>query len=977
MGRSPSWDTLQDRLRSSILSITSHTALPFDTDDSGTSFATGFVVDAEQGIVLSNRHVMGPGPSYHQGTFFDNQEVALQPMYYDPEHDFSFFRYDPSELKGPAPKAIRLAPWKARSGLEVRLIGNDSGEKMSVFWGELSQLDRNAPDYSSPNSCAYSDFNTFYYQASTSSKGGSSGSPVVDVEGDAVALNAGGKVHSSSSYFLPLERVQYALEYILRGEIPPRGTMQAVFQHITYTQAGRLGLEQSAAAQQGACIEGPTGYLTVHKVLSEGPADGRLVAGDIVITVNGAPAHTFPDLARTVDASAGSSVSLCVFRSGEFATVNVDVQDLYAITPTALLKVGQSYFSDLSFQFAVCSSTSLAGVNVFSRGNGFISPSQLNGRSVIHAVNNQPTPNLQALMDVLRDVRRGEQMVVHAKSHTDPRDEAVFVTSCPMADLPALLYTRSVATGFWSIEPFAGLAMPEGTDRPGSLPRVAGSEVDALCKEMSEAAVSSTDVVSGVRNSIVYIVAQAICPADGHGNNQRDGGGFVVDKRRGLVLCSTAVVSNPTSNITIIFGGTVRVHATLAYVHPLYPIAFIKYDPALLCDGLGPAIAVHDMPLTGGTGANRLTIGESVTMVNAACSGIAEVHEAVVSYRYLISTASCDACYSQRFFNIDSFELSLGSAAAGIKIGAVCGKDGGVRGLWIKTPRCTHGENQTHGVPYIGVDISLVLPSLDRLRVSDTPPDAIRVLDVEFCRVEFSNAVALGVDPSHMRSVVQAAPTARSFLSVEKVLSVRPAGLASLEVGDIILRIDNKVVYWIDDIACFYDRESVDLTIVRRGKEIVLSVPTSQVAGSNTRRVVFWAGWYLQEPYQQVFQVASRVASQVFSFVWEFGAPTAIDASIFDMFVTDIGSDAIQTLDDVVRAARRLKSSDRAAFNDRVAKNERMPGGTMPGSNTKIHVVQLNGEDVIESVRTNDHYFPAWQLVRGPRIDDEWVWEEL
>lgn len=47
-------------------------------------------------------------------------------------HDFGFFRYDPDAIQFLSYEDIPLAPEAACVGLEIRVVGNDSGEKVYI-----------------------------------------------------------------------------------------------------------------------------------------------------------------------------------------------------------------------------------------------------------------------------------------------------------------------------------------------------------------------------------------------------------------------------------------------------------------------------------------------------------------------------------------------------------------------------------------------------------------------------------------------------------------------------------------------------------------------------------------------------------------------------------------------------------------------------------------------------------------------------
>ncbi|XP_070041819.1 protease Do-like 7 isoform X2 [Nicotiana tomentosiformis] len=433
----------------------------FDTESAGVSSATGFVVDKRRGIILTNRHVVKPGPVMAEAMFVNREEIPVYPIYRDPVHDFGFFRYDPGAIQFLSYEEIPLAPDAAAVGVEIRVVGNDSGEKVSILAGTLARLDRDAPQYKKDG---YNDFNTFYMQAASGTKGGSSGSPVIDWQGRAVALNAGSKLSSASAFFLPLERVVRSLKFLQEGGYfstntraavsIPRGTLQVTFLHKGFDETRRLGLQhETEQLVRNSTPPSETGMLVVDSVVPGGPAQNHLEPGDVLVRMNGEVVTQFLKMETLLDDSVEQKIELQIERGSTPLTVDLLVQDLHSITPDHFLEVSGAVIHPLSYQQARNFRFNCGLVYVAEPGY-MLFRAGVPRHSIIKKFAGEGISRLEDLITVLSKLSRGARVPLEYISYKERHQRKSVLVTIDRHEwyAPPQIYKRDDSSGLWTVK---------------------------------------------------------------------------------------------------------------------------------------------------------------------------------------------------------------------------------------------------------------------------------------------------------------------------------------------------------------------------------------------------------------------------------------------------------------------------------------------------------------------------------------------
>ncbi len=899
----PTWAATLGRVVGSVVSIDFSQDRAFDTDVNETAEATGFVVDAKRGIILTNRHVVTPGPVTATATFIDREQVPIYPIYYDPIHDFGFYRYNPKLLRYIHPRSLPLDPAGARVGREIRVIGNNAGEQLEILAGTLARLHRAAPFYGFGN---YNDFNTFYLQAASDTSGGSSGSPVIDIRGQVVALNAGGAENSASSFYLPLWAVKRALKLIEAGRPVTRGTLYTVFHYLPFYKLQRLGLPAALEAAVRKVFPQRTGMLVVGTVLPGSPSARALQPGDILVRVNGHYVTTFWPLERILDHSVGRQVRLQLEQGGRLISVTLPVGDLDALTPKAYVQFGNAVVNTLSYEMALQLNVPPRGVWVANPGFVFGAAGVPRG-AVIHSIDSWPIDNLRDFRRALAKLADGQYATVRFTVAADPNTTHLAYFRMDRRWFPAQYCVRDDKLDAWPCT-----ALPPGPPSPP--PPVSSTRFP----------VYRNPLLTRLAHSLVSVTFSMPYSVSGVTEHYYHGTGVVVDAKRGWVVVDRNTVPVPLGDVTVTFAGTLQVPGHVVYVSPIHNLAVVAYDPRLI--GSTPVRTAKLTP-------SRLEAGEPVDVIGIGANN--DLHfraTQISSIEPLELPLSRTGLF--RDTNIESIQLVNPPDNFD---GVLTDGRGDVLGLWSSFAFDTaNGVGQD----LQGVPIAPVKAMIERLH-SGAP---LHSLDVEFSMTGLSSARLIGLSRAWAARIAAHSGTRRAVLTVVRTVGGSPAQRL-LEPGDLLLAVDGRVVTTFQQVArATANRTRVRLTIWRGAGALTLTVPTVVLSGTRLRRVLEWGGATLQAPFQSL--LAQRGVPPIGVYVDDFayGSPAARYGLYPGLRIVAV--DGKPTLD----------------FNAFLRAVSRQPNH----ASVRLTAIAWNNAPTVITLTLDNHYWPAYELLRTP-----------
>ena len=265
------------------------------------SVGSGVIIDADEGLVVTNHHVV-KGAESIVVTLLDRRDFEAALVGSDAGTDVALLRIDAEDLTELQPsdsEALQVGDF-------VVAIGNPFGLRHTVTLGIVSALGRTGFNFDAGYEDSYQDF----IQTDASINRGNSGGALIDLDGRLVGINtaiissSGGSV--GIGFAVPTRMVNAVVAQLLdHGEVR-RGQLGVIIRDVTPDLAEGLDLDEARGALVSEVMDGSHAQ----------EADIRPY--DVIVGVDGEAIESANDLRNRVGLGrVGEAVELDLIRDGE------------------------------------------------------------------------------------------------------------------------------------------------------------------------------------------------------------------------------------------------------------------------------------------------------------------------------------------------------------------------------------------------------------------------------------------------------------------------------------------------------------------------------------------------------------------------------------------------------------------------------------------------------------------------------------
>ncbi len=258
---------------------------------------SGFIITSD-GYILTNNHVVNDADSIVV-TLKDGRELKAKLIGTDPETEIALIKVDgeddlPTVALGDS-DALQVGEWAIA-------VGNPFGLQETVTAGIISATGR--------SQVGITDYENFI-QTDAAINPGNSGGPLMNIDGEVIGINTA--IYSQSGgymgigFAIPINMAISIKDALIKDGKVQRSLIGVYLQHITPELAKSFGLDDET---KGILIS----QVTEHSAAE----DAGILAGDIVVKLNGKPVGKLPSFrSKVASFRPGTEITLTLLRDGK------------------------------------------------------------------------------------------------------------------------------------------------------------------------------------------------------------------------------------------------------------------------------------------------------------------------------------------------------------------------------------------------------------------------------------------------------------------------------------------------------------------------------------------------------------------------------------------------------------------------------------------------------------------------------------